>query len=199
MNPAYITFEDVKERLAGKVKFSDDDSDNNLMPRSLAIELINEAEGNVEQDLSPRFQAPFVHSETGKFKDLPDRPTKNIIRRLCTIRACILILEDDFGSGSNVDASKYVQSLEKRYDSIINDKILAKREGGGSGIQWAFPPLPFLMKNYFNRYADDGYIGMVHVTSSGDGDYPAQQINDPSETFWNGVVDDPADKSTIDS
>ena len=187
--PIYIKFEDVRLRLVGKVKFSD--TDENRMSSALAGRLIDEAEGQVEQDLSPRYAAPFVHTETGKYANLPDRPTRNIIRTLCELQACIRILETDFGSGSAIDAQKYIGQLEKRYRKIIDDNILAKFSSEyESSRQWKFPPLPYLKLNYFNTQADDGYAGMVTVTSSGDGDYPETQINDPGENWFNATVDD---------
>lgn len=188
--PAYIRFEDVRLRLIGKVRFEEDTATaeaTGKMPRALANRLIDEAEGQVEQDLSPRYEAPFVHCTTGKFADLPDRPTKNILRTLCELKSCIRILETDFGEGTAVDAEKYIKRIEGRYKSIINENILGKFDDDyKSSRQWKFPPLPHLKKNWFNTQADDGYAGAVMVTSSDDGDYPSKQINDPSES-WNNA------------
>ena len=121
--------------------------------------MIDEAEGQVEQDLSPRYFAPFQNANGGAYATLPDRPTKNIIRMLCELKACIRILETDFGSGTAVDAQKYIKSLADRYKDVINNNILAKTGGDEykSSKQYAFPPLPGLKKNYMNTEADDGY------------------------------------------
>jgi len=190
--PQYITFKDVQIRLTGKVRFqTPTDTDENKMSTALANRLIDEAEGQVEQDLSPRYAAPFVSSSTGNFKDIPDRPTKNIIRTLCELQAVIRILETDFGEGSSVDAAKYMKNLEARYRKIIDDSILAKFSTEyDSSKQWKYPPLPGLKLNYFNSVADDGYAGFVSVTSHSNGDYAEDQINDPSETFFNAQFDD---------
>jgi hypothetical protein len=190
--PAYVTFEDVRLRLVGKVRFQDGtDDDDNRMPRALAIRLIDEAEGQVEQDLSPRYATPFVHESANTFKALPDRPTKNIIRTLCELKSVIRILETDFGAGSAVDGEKYLRILEKRYRAIIGDNILAKfSDEYQSSRQWKFPPLPGLALNWFNKHADDGYVGGVYVSSSSDGDYPERRINDPAESFFNFNWDD---------
>lgn len=190
--PQYIKFEDVRLRLVGKVRFQEGtDDEDNRMPVSLARRLIDEAEGQVEQDLSPRYTTPFVSATDETFATLPDRPTKNIIRTLCELKSVIRILETDFGAGTAVDAEKYIKNLEKRYRSIIDDNVLAKFDSSyESSRQWKFPPLPDLKKNWFNTKADDGYVGGVFVTSQDDGDYPAKQINDPSETFLNGVFDE---------
>lgn len=187
--PAYIKFEDVRLRLIGKVRFEESleaAEESGKMPKALAIRLIEEAEGQVEQDLSPRYAAPFQHPSTGKFKDVPDAPTKNIIRTLCELKSCMRILETDFGEGSAVDGEKYMKNLEKRYKAIVHDNLLAKPEDMKDTRQWAFPPLPGLKKNWFNTQADDGYAGTVICESaSGDGAYPKQQINDPGENFFN--------------
>ncbi len=188
--PAYIKFEDVRLRLIGKVRFDDDTEAaeaSGRMPKALANRLIDEAEGQVEQDLSPRYAAPFAHKTTGLFKDLPDRPTKNIIRTLCELKACIRILETDFGEGTSVDGEKYIKRIEARYTKIIKENVLAKPDDDyKASRQWSFPPLPDLKLNWFNTKADDGYAGMIHVVSSGDGDYPSKQIDDPSES-WNNA------------
>lgn len=190
--PAYIKFEDVRLRLIGKVRFEEDlavAEEKGRMPRALAIRLIDEAEGQVEQDLSPRYQAPFVSIETETYAGVPDRPTKNIIRTLCELKAVIRILETDFGEGSAVDAEKYIKRIEGRYKVIVNENLLKKPSDDSlmtASRQWAFPPLPGLKKNWFNTQADDGYAGMViSHSNSNDGDYPSRQISDPSESFMN--------------
>lgn len=184
----YIARDQVEIRLVGKVRFTDDLEEENRFPRALLDVLIDEAEGQVEQDLSPRYAAPFQTKAGAAYTNLPARPTKAILSNLCVLMACIRVLESDFGRGTVVDAEKYTESLQKRYDGILNDKILAKKEEHSN--QWSFPPLPDLMLNYFNTEADDGFAGAVHVTGQGDGGYPLKQIGDPSENFWTGELDE---------
>jgi hypothetical protein len=191
--PQYIKFEDVRLRLIGKVRFADtieEAEESGKMFRGLAMRLIDEAEGQVETDLSPRYAVPFVHKDTGKFQDIPDRPTKNLLRTLCELKACVRILETDFGSGTAIDGEKYIKKIQDRYKDIISNNVLAKLKDKEDTRQWAFPPLPDLKKNYMNTEADDGYPGMVMVTSSGDGDYPSKQVNDPSESWFNANFSD---------
>lgn len=184
----YIKFEDVRIRLVGKVRFEGKTPDENKMSVVLATRLIEEAEGQVEQDLSPRYAAPFVSSQTGTFLGLPDRPTKNIIRTLCEIQACVRILENDFGAGSAIDATKYTSTLEKRYKKILDDTVLAKfNPEYADSKQWKFPPLPYLLKSNHNSEADDGYAGMVLHHTCGEGSYPSGQIDDPSENWMNAT------------
>lgn len=185
----YISLEDVRVRLIGKVRFTTDENDENRMHESLANRLINEAEGHVEYDLSPRYAAPFQTDAGGAFTGLPARPTKETVRTLCEVQAVIRILETDFGRGTVVEADKYVEKLQKRYDGMVERVMKKKTDGGQEAQGWMYPPLPGLRLNYMNTEADDGYMGMVLSTSQGDGDYPRAQINDPSENFWNGTLD----------
>jgi len=189
--PQYTTIADVFARLKGKVKLEDPDlseeKNEGRMTRQLANRLIDEAEGQVEQDLSPRYASPLQHATTGKFSDLPDRPTKNIIRTLAELQSVIRILETDFGSGTVVDAAKYSKNLEARYSKMITgDSGLLKRPKDKEDTkQFSYPPLPFLKLNYFNTAADDGYVGGVMV-HRGHTDYATGQIDDAGEDFFNG-------------
>lgn len=184
----YTKVNDVKLRLAGKVRFTDDpDTEPDKMPNALLKRLISEAEGDVEHDLSPRYIAPFQTIDGTAFSNLPERPTRDVIRTLAELKSVVRVLETDFGSGTAVNGDNYAESTQKRYDKMIG-KLLEKRPG--SFNQWAYPPLPSLRLNYMNEPADDGYAGRILVTSQGDGGFPAKQINDPSENFWNGDVDD---------
>lgn len=187
--PLYIRLDDVKVRLKGKVRFTTDPEDEDKMPETLANRLIDEAESDVELDLSPRYFAPFQTKNGAPFKDLPDRPTRNYLRTLCELLAVIRILETDFGSGTAVDGEKYAEKLRKRYGEMIKLILMKKTDRATESSGYAKPPLPGLKLNYMNEAADDGFMGQVLVTSQGDGDYPQKQINDPSEDFWTGKID----------
>lgn len=180
--PLYCRLQQVKLRLIGKVLFTENDEDENAMSVSLALRLMNEAEGQVEQDLSPRYMAPFQTVNGGSFSQLPERPTQEIIRTLCELQSVIRILETNFGSGSVVNAEKYTRTINKRYQDIIDKRILPMVED--SYNTWKFPPLPGLMLNYFNRAADDGYKGTLIQVSDGVGAYAAEQINQPGTSYW---------------
>lgn len=184
----YITEDDVIVRLVGKVRFTDDPDDENQMPFSLLRRLINEAEGQVEYDLSQRYEAPFQTIDGAAFSNLPERPTKEILRTLCELNAVMRVLETDFGKGTIVNGDAYAEKVEQRYHKIL-DRIM-KRKRNDEMMGWQFPPLSGLKLSYFNTEADDGYAGMVLLTSRGDGDYPASQINDPSQSYVNASLDD---------
>lgn len=188
--PLYHQFEQVRLRLLGKVRFTEDENDENKLQISLAIRLMNEAEGQVEQDLSPRYLAPLQTEAGAPFSQLPVRPTQEIIRTVCELQSCIRILETDFGRGSAADGDKYASKLRERYKEVVDSRILKKKEE--SYLNWYFPPLPGLRLNFNNSAADDGYSGMPMNTSDrpNSDSFPRHQINSPSETFWNVDWDD---------
>jgi hypothetical protein len=185
--PLYCTIENVKLRLIGKTRFTDDDNDPNKLQTKLLVRLIDEAEGQVEQDLSPRYFAPLMTQDNKPFTQLPDRPTKQIVQTLAELLSVIRVLETDFGRGSSLDGDAYAAKLQERYDKILNDKILKKKEEHSN--QWFYPPLPNLRLALFNTEADDGYAGMVLTTSSGIGSEPLHQMNDPGQSWWSGLSD----------
>lgn len=185
----YITEDDVRVRLIGKVKFTDDFEDENRMHFQLLRRLINEAEGDVEHDLSPRYMAPFQTDSGGKFKELPERPTREVLRTLCELKAVVRVLETDFGRGTVMEGDKYAEAQRKRYEAVL-EKILKRKSEDNVMGGWKYPPLPGLRLNYMNTEADDGYAGMVLTTGDSDGGYPATRINDPAEGYLNAKVED---------
>jgi hypothetical protein len=182
----YISREDVRIRLIGKVRFTESEEDENRMPFILLDKLISEAESEVEHDLSPRYLAPFVTIAGEAFAKLPERPTRNLIKLLCELKSVLLVLDTDFGRGTVNSGEEYAKGYEKRYKQTL-DRIMEKKDEGWG---WKYPPLPGLQLNYQNREADDGFQGMVLTTGQGDGGFPAKQINDPSENFWNAELDE---------
>lgn len=183
----YIKQQQVEIRLAGKVRFTDDVDDENLMPYSLLRRLIAEAEGQVEFDLSPRFEAPFQTYDGKPFNQLPERPTKEYLRTLCEVQSVIRVLETDFGRGA-VSAEDYTKSLADRY-KVMLDKVIARRNDDDDQNQWKYPPLRDLRLAYHNTEADDGFRGMVINTSDKES-FAQNQINSPGATFWNVTFSD---------
>lgn len=184
----YISTNDVQIRLVGKVEFTTDQTDGNKMQITLLNRLISEAEGQVEYDLSPRYSAPFQTAAGGPFRTLTDRPTNDIIRTLCELQAVMRVLETDFGRGSVVNSENYSERLEKRYAKMVG-QLLKKKGKDDEQAGWYYPPLPNLLRSYFNTEADDGFGGQVLSTSSGLGAFPLERINDPAENFFNTSPD----------
>lgn len=182
--PQYIKAADVKIRLLGKVQFTSDPCDENKMQDALLTRLIDEAESEVEQDLSPRYMAPFQTDGGGKFDTLPARPTRDMIRMLCELKAVERVIETDFGRGSSVNGEEYSKKIKERYDANLA-KLLEYRQGQFGHFK--YPPLPSLRLNFHNTEADDGYAGSVIVSGEQfSGDFPSRRINDPSQNLWTG-------------
>jgi hypothetical protein len=180
----YVSFEEIRIRTLGKVKYTDRESDENKMHVDLANALISEGEVQVELDLSPRYESPFQGIQGEAFSTLA-HGTKMLLKTLCELQAVMKILDTDFGRGTVNGAEKYYESLQKRYDRMVK-QIMEYRDGYGSG--WKYPPLPGLKLMWANAQADSGFVGEVLVISpSGESDsFPARRINDPSKTFIYG-------------
>jgi hypothetical protein len=184
----YINSNSVIIRLRGKVKVTNNpDQEPDRMPLILLNRIVNESEGQVEWDLSTRYTAPFQGYNGEPFSQLPERPTKEILRTLCELLSVVRVLETDFGRGSVVDASKYSDTAQTRYTKVVESLIELRQ---GTFNTFRRPPLPGLRPNYMVSAADNGFAGYVTRTDdTGHGGYPALQINSPSETFWNGFLD----------
>jgi hypothetical protein len=197
----YIQPTDIQTRLLGKVKFTNDPNEANLFQLTLLSELIDQAEGQVELDLSPRYSGPFT-TYTGQpfdsLKTLVINGNKgaglaawSMIRALCQYQSVIRVIEYDFGRSTAISGEKYLEKIEARYKSFVEKKLLAKKKlGDMESQQWQFPPLPLTL-NYMNSAADDGYMGQILNTTQTVPQFPQFQINDPSESFWTGIFDDP--------
>jgi hypothetical protein len=179
----------VVSLLEGKIRFTSDVSDENKFSFTLLKTLIDQAESDVELDLSPRYAAPFQTDQGQPFSQLPLRPTQNYIMTLCELMSCIRVLETDFGRAMLDGGDKYAKVQQDRYKAMLDRLTERRKVSGEETLQWKYPPLPGLMLSYMNDQGDDGFAGRVYVTSDGRGDYPSSQINSPSENFWTGEID----------
>ncbi len=195
--PLYTNIADVKLRLAGKIRFTDDASDDSgKMPTPLLKKLIEDAEAQVQQDLAVRYATPFQTVDGTAFKNLPPHPTKRIIQTLCELMSVVRALETDFGSGSATEGSKYAKDSQRRYDVIKNG--LVGRHDDEKGAQtrygaWVQPPLESMRLALGNEEADAGFAGAVLSSSSQipDSSFPAAQITNPARTWWNPKGNEP--------
>lgn len=185
--PIYITTDDVEKRLIGKVKFTDDDTEENKMPRSLLSELIDEAEAEIEFRLSQRYSVPFVTDAGLPFANLPARPTAEQLKTLIKLEAVRRVLQTDFGRGSFASGDEYAKGIQEDIEKRI-DRLIATHDD--TRARYKYPPLPDLQLAAHNMEADDGFGGRVLVTSAGYGAFASHQINNPSETLFNGTVED---------
>jgi hypothetical protein len=185
-SPIYTTIDSVKVRLAGKVQFeSPDGLQDGELPNALLLQLILDAETEVEQDLRSRYKIPFQSKRTHEWTGLPDH-SKRAIRQIVDSKAIMNVMDTDFGRGGHIDASKYLEGAEKKYTSMVTKLLGRDQEGENDKIDRfrRSPPLDDVALAPSNAAADDGYRGMIINTDqmgiSAEG-FAEQQINDPSQ------------------
>lgn len=184
----YIAENEVEIRLLGKVRFTDDENDENRFDRRLLKKLVADAESRVERDLSSRYQSPFQTTEGAAFTALP-KTTRDTIQTMCELMAVVFVLNTDYGRGQATDARAYTRSQKTIYSQMLARETDKKEGAEGAFGQWNYPPLEALMTSLVNT-TDDGTAGSIIVSSnSNDGDFPRKQITDPSENFNNGEFD----------
>jgi hypothetical protein len=176
------------------VRFTDNDDDEKQFSRTLLKRLVNEAEGQVERDLSPRYYSPFQAIDPANklntlgddsFDKLPST-SKETLRTMCELMGVLRVLETDFGRGSANDAKSYKTSQQERYDAMVKREIKKRDDKEDSPGEWLNPPLKGLYLADHNA-TEDGTFGAILVTSHGEaGDFPSHQITDPSENFVTG-------------
>lgn len=183
MSVKYADLKRIEYLLKSKVRFTNNvDEQPDRMPYELLEILTEEAEADVEHDLSPRYDCPFQTCEGAKFINLPEN-TRLYIQTMCHLKALMRILEHDFGKGSAASGEAYSDVLKKRYDTMKAKQLELKPNTYNN---WLYPPLKDLKRSQGNEVSDDGYDGEVFVTSDGRGDYAADQINDPSASIFTG-------------
>lgn len=188
-NPLYTTVDSVKVRLANKVQFQADPrvvADGEL-PNDLLLQIIIDAETEVEQDLRSRYAIPFVSKSKNSFAALPDH-SKRAFRWAVDMRAVLLVLDTDFGRGTHINAEGYKESFEKHYTIYIHKLLGRDPEGANDKIDRfrRSPPLDDVLLSPTNREADDGYHGMIINTDASRHDaatYAGEQINNPAATY----------------
>lgn len=184
--PIYITAQEVRSRLLGKVEFTDDIDNVNAMASGLLNDIIDEAEGEIETRLSVRYAIPFSPDAGGAFDGCPERPTKQQIKALCRMEAVKRVLMYDFGRGTAIAGKEYMEALNTDLEARLA-RLIEYREGQFGHFK--YPPLPGLQLAPHNAEADDGFAGQVLVTSRLRGAYAQIQAPDPGQTFWSGEIE----------
>lgn len=185
--PMYISLADVEARLLGKVKFTDDVTEENKLSRTLLSQLIDEAEAEIESRLAQRYDTPFVTDDGDPFTSLPARPTGELLKTLCRLESVRRVLQTDFGKGSYASGDEYAKGVTEDIDKRI-ERLVKTKDGQMSRFE--FPPLPGLRLAAHNTEGDDGFAGRIWVTGAGYGAFAAHQQNSPGETIFNGLVED---------
>jgi hypothetical protein len=116
--PAYTTVESVKVRLGNKIQFQRDPDkvEDGEVANDFLLQLIIDAETNIEQELRSRYAIPFRSKRDNTFSGLPDH-TKRAIRRVVDMSATIEILDFDFGRGGHNDSNTYTENLKKTLET----------------------------------------------------------------------------------
>lgn len=188
--PLYTTVDSVKVRLANKVQFqkSADILQDGEMPNALLLQQISDAESAIEIALRTRYAVPFRSKRTGQFDGLPGH-TQRQLRRLVDMKAVMLVLGTDFGSGTHISADPYYKNLLDEYKELKTEVLGRDEEGANSKIDRFrnSPPLDDLLLAATNlETADNGFKGKIINTDASSGgaeDYAREQINNPSQTY----------------
>src|SRR5690606_21763222 len=98
-------------------------------------------------------------------------------------------LATDFGKGSAISGDEYFKNLKSNYDDLKNMCIERNIDFKKRVSAFKYPHMPDIRLNYMNEKVDDDFACNVLNTSQCYGSYPAKQITDPSENFWNGEID----------
>lgn len=184
----YTTVDSVKVRLSGKVKFQQGEKPiAGELPDLLFIQIVRDAETQIEQELRSRYFIPFQRSDGGAFALLPDH-TQRAIRMVVDSQAVSFILETDFARSGNTSGDNYD---EKRKDALTDqlNKLLGQDKRSASDQyrkrHHFSPPLEGLRLATSN-VRDNGTFGQMFNTDGHHGGAEAfaeHQINDPSKTY----------------
>lgn len=186
--PTYTTVDSVKVRLANKVQFQSGSSPvEGEIPNDFLLQLILDAEVDVEMDLRARYKTPFQSITNGHFDKLPEH-TKRAIRKVVDHKAVMNVMQSDFGRGTAISGEGLDDKMSEKYEEEIM-RLLGKEKIGEGQEHYRFknsPPLDDLQLAKSNAEADDGYRGMIINTDgscNSTSDYAREQINDPSRSY----------------
>ncbi|MBP9741935.1 MAG: hypothetical protein KBD37_01105 [Burkholderiales bacterium] len=180
LQPRYLTIDDVKPYLEGKVTFAD--GNNQGLPDDQFGELIAFGESALERDFSPYFKIPFQTTTGANWLNLP--PDTIALLKKCLInRACLQTLRQAFGSNTNVRGDSYEEKLEAEYAALKGTLFQQKPNG-----IFLFPPATGL------ALADNGINynnvlpGGKNVPLGGSGSnalsYARSRLNNPGRAWW---------------
>jgi hypothetical protein len=184
--PRYITLDDVKSRLIGKVEFDDgtlnQPDDMYVLSDDLLSQYVCQAESEVEFELSPIYVIPFV---TDSNPPLPyidlDATAYNLLRTLFLNRACIMVMETEFAKDTGVKGEHFIDNMNAQYKRIMGN--LTKRSPEG---RFLYPQIGNLAVNG-SRFVVTGTLGAPVASGGGDTsalEYANRQGNNPATNVW---------------
>jgi hypothetical protein len=184
--PRYITLQDVKIRLIGKVEFDEGTLSQNddvyVLSDELLIDFICQAESEVEVDLSKIYTVPFVTFDTPPLPYLNLAPTAlNFLRKLFITKSCLIVMDTEYGNDTGVKGQSFIANLTRQYDNSIKNMMKRTPEG-----RFETPPVYGLSVNN-NRFMADKVLSaptamvLEQFDSLG---YANSRMTDPSRSIF---------------
>ena len=181
LQPRYLTIDDVKPYLEGKVTFAIDS--NQGLPDDQFGELIAFGESALERDFSPYFKIPLQTINGENWLQLP-ADTVALLKKCLINRACLQVLRQSFGSNTNVRGDNYEDKYEIEYLALKNTLFQQKPNG-----VFLFPPATGLALadngiNYNNVLPGGKNVPLGGSTAPSALTYASTRLNNPSRSFW---------------
>ncbi len=181
LQPRYLTIDDVKPYLEGKVTFAT--GVNQGLPDDLFGELIAFGESALEHDFSPYFKIPLQTTDGGSWLELPAN-TIAILKKCLINRACLQTLRQAFGSNTNVRGDTYETNYEVEYSALKGTLFQQKPNG-----VFLFPPAAGLALanngiNYNNVLPGGKNVPLGGTSTTNALNYANTRLNNPGRSFW---------------
>ncbi|MCE3267814.1 MAG: hypothetical protein K0R49_66 [Burkholderiales bacterium] len=181
LQPRYLTIDDVKPYLEGKVTFAL--GDNQGVSDELLGELIAFGESALERDFSPYFKVP-LQTKTGENWQYLPASTLAIIKKCLINRACLQALRMSFGSNTNVRGDNYEDKYEVEYAALKSTLFQQKPNG-----IFLFPPTEGLALanngiNYSNILPGGKNVPLGGGNVPSALSYARTRLNNPGRSFW---------------
>jgi hypothetical protein len=186
LKPRYLTIDDVKPYLEGKVTFAKDNSHdcNQGLTDEQFGELIAFCESALERDFSPYFKIP-LQTKTGEdWLQLPSE-TIALIKKCLINRACLQTIRQTFGSNTNVRGDNYEDKYEVEYSALKSTLFQQKPNGiflfpQANGLALAENGI-----NYNNVLPGGKNVPLGGSNQSSALSYARTRLNNPCGSFWN--------------
>lgn len=181
LQPRYLTIDDVKPYLEGKVTFAA--NINQGLPDDQFGELIAFGESALERDFSPYFKIPLQTINSANWLQLP-ADTIALLKKCLINRACLQTLRQTFGSNTNVRGDNYEDKYEVEYSALKSTLFQQKPNG-----VFLFPPAAGLALanngiNYNNVLPGGKNVPLGGGNVPSALSYARTRLNNPGRSFW---------------
>lgn len=185
LQPRYLTIDDVKPYLEGKVTFATDNINNSNQGLSDEQfgELIAFGESALERDFSPYFKIPLQTKTGADWLHLPPEAIA-LIKKCLINRACLQVLRQTFGSNPNVRGDNYEDKYEVEYSALKSTLFQQKPNGvflfsQANGLALAENGI-----NYNNVLPGGRNVPLGGSNQSSVLSYARTRLNNPGGSFW---------------